>query len=81
MTVNAALVAGLRTEVLAALSERERELAIQGRPALSPVDEQALGRQLIAEALERRASMALRERQAMLSASDEDALGRATFDA
>jgi pilus assembly protein CpaF len=81
VTVNAALVAGLRTEVLAALSERERELAIQGRPALSPVDEQALGRQLIAEALERRASQALREREAMLSASDEDELAHATFDA
>ena len=81
MTVNAALVAGLRTEVLAALSESERELAIQGRPALSPADEQALGRQLIAEALERRASLALREREAMLSAPDEDELARATFDA
>jgi Flp pilus assembly CpaF family ATPase len=81
VSADAALVAVLRAEVLAALSERERELAIQGRPALSPADEQALGRQLIAEALERRATQALREREAMLSASDEDELAHAAFDA
>jgi pilus assembly protein CpaF len=81
MSVDAAVVAGLRAEVLAALSERERELAIQGRPALSPADEQALGRQLIAEALERRASQALRDRKSMLSAPAEDELAHATFDA
>ncbi|MBV9661050.1 MAG: CpaF family protein [Acidimicrobiales bacterium] len=81
MTVDNALVAGLRTEVLAALSERERDLAIQGRPALSPADEQALGRQLIAEALERRASQALRDRQSMLSGPEEDELTHAAFDA
>jgi Flp pilus assembly CpaF family ATPase len=81
VTVNAAQVAGLRAEVLAALSERERELAVQGRPALSSADEQALGRQLIAEALERRANAALRDRQTMLSALEEDELARAAFDA
>jgi len=81
VSVEAGIVAGLRAEVLAALSERERELAVAGRPALSPADEQALGRQLIAEALERRASQALREREAMLSVPEEDELARATFDA
>ncbi len=81
MTVESSAVAGLRTEVLAALSERERELAAVGRPALSAADEQALGRQLIAEALERRAKDALRDRVGMPSASEEDELARATFDA
>ena len=81
MTVDAGMVAGLRAEVLAALSERERELAVQGRPALSTADEQALGRQLIAEALERRANQALRDRQSMLSAPEEDELAHAAFDA
>jgi len=81
VSADAALVAVLRAEVLAALSERERELAIQGRPALSWADEQALGRQLIAEALERRANQALRDRQSMLSEPEEDELAHAAFDA
>ncbi|HUA96286.1 MAG TPA: ATPase, T2SS/T4P/T4SS family [Acidimicrobiales bacterium] len=81
MSVDAGAVAVLRAEVLAALSERERELAIQGRPALSWGDEQALGRQLIAEALERRANQALRDRQSMLSEREEDELAHAAFDA
>jgi pilus assembly protein CpaF len=81
VSVEAGVVAGLRAEVLAALSERERDLALSGRPALSPADEQALGRQLIAEALERRAGQALRDREALLSVPEEDELARATFDA
>ncbi len=81
MTVDTGLVARLRAEVLSALSERERELAAAGRPALSEADEQALGRQLIAEALERRANQALRDREAMLSAPEEDELAHAAFDA
>jgi pilus assembly protein CpaF len=81
VSVDAGVVAGLRSEVLAALSERERELAVAGRPPLSPADEQALGRQLIAEVLERRANQALRDRRAMLSEPEEDELARAAFDA
>lgn len=81
MSVDAGMVAGLRTEVLAALSERERELAVAGHPPLSGADEQALGRQLIAEALERRANQALRDRHAILSVPEEDELARAAFDA
>ena len=81
MSVEPALVAGLRAEVLAALSERERELAVAGRPPLSSADEQALGRQLIAEALERQANQALQDREAVLSAVEEDDLAHAAFDA
>ena len=81
MSADAALVGGLRAEVLAALSERERALAGAGRPPLGAADEQALGRQLIAEALERRATEALRASEAVLSASEEDELSRAVFDA
>jgi len=55
VTSDVALVADLRSEVLAALSEKERALSDGGRPGLGTGDEQALGRQLIAEALERRA--------------------------
>ncbi|MGH9101282.1 MAG: CpaF family protein, partial [Acidimicrobiales bacterium] len=81
MTVDADLVAGLRTEVLAALSERERALQAEGRPPLGAADEQALGRQLIAEALERRARQALTNSRPVMEAEAEDELARATFDA
>ena len=81
MTADASVVEGLRAEVLADLSARQAEFAARGRPALSPADEQALGRQLIAEALEHRAKSALRDRTEMLSAEDENELSRAVFDA
>ncbi len=81
VSVDGLLVTDLRAEVLARLSERERELATEGRPPLSSADEQALGRQLIGEALERRASEALRNRAAVLPVPEEDALARAVFDA
>ena len=81
MSVDSLLVTDLRAEVLARLSEREREFATEGRPPLSWADEQALGRQLIGEALERRASEALRNRAEVLPVSEEDAVARAVFDA
>jgi Flp pilus assembly CpaF family ATPase len=81
MTPDASLVAELRTEVLGALTARERALAVAGRPPLGPADEQALGRQLIAEALERRANDALRQGASVLGAPEEDELSRAAFDA
>jgi pilus assembly protein CpaF len=81
MTPDASVVAELRTEVLGALTARERELAAAGRPPLGPADEQALGRQLIAEALERRANDALRQGASVLGAPEEDELSRAAFDA
>ncbi|MHB1929057.1 MAG: CpaF family protein, partial [Acidimicrobiales bacterium] len=76
MTPDNALVGDVRAEVLAALSGRERDLAAAGYPPLGTGDEQALGRQLIAEALERRASHALREATAVMSAPEEDELSR-----
>jgi pilus assembly protein CpaF len=81
VSVEASVVAELRAEVLAALSEAERALGAAGRPPLGAGDEQALGRQLIAEALERRANDALRAGSPVLSAAEEDELSRAVFDA
>ena len=81
MTPDAGVVAGLRAEVLAALSQRERELSAGGRSPLGPADEQALGRQLIADALERRATKALRDQDVLLAPDEEDALARTVFDA
>jgi pilus assembly protein CpaF len=81
VTVDAGVVAGLRAEVLAALAERERSLAAAGSPPLGQADEQALGRQLIAEALERRAHQALSSSQPVMAAEEEDELAHAAFDA
>jgi Flp pilus assembly CpaF family ATPase len=81
MTAETVLVTGLRAEVLAALSERERTLQAEGRGVLGVGDEQALGRQLISEALERRARYALTDGTPVMSPEDEDELARATFDA
>jgi Flp pilus assembly CpaF family ATPase len=81
LTLENDLVTGLRSEVLAALSERERSLEGEGRRTLSVNDEQALGRQLISEALERRARHALTDGTAVMSNEEEDELARAAFDA
>ena len=81
MSADNDLVGDVRAEVLAALSGRERDLAAAGRPPLGTADEQALGRQLITEALERRANQALREAATVMSAPEEDELSRAVFDA
>lgn len=78
--VGQGLVAELRAEVLAALSERQRSLAGAGWP-LAATDEQVLGRQLIAEALERRARQAVAAGRPVMAPSAEDDLARAAFDA
>ena len=79
-TVEQGPVGEVRAEVLAALSERQQHLAAAGWP-LSAADEQALGRQLIAEALERRARQAVAAGLPVMAASAEDDLARAVFDA
>jgi pilus assembly protein CpaF len=79
--MDVALVSDLRAEVLAGLSGHERSLQQAGRPPLETADEQALGRQLIAEAMERRARAAVTSGQAVMSPSAEDELARNTFDA
>jgi len=75
------LADALRAEVLAALSERTRARQAAGHAPLGPADEQALGRQLIAEALERRAREALGAGASVMAEDDEDRLARAVFDA
>ena len=80
MTPDTASVAELRSEVLAGLTERERIVAADGRP-LRPGDEQALGRQLIVEAMDRRARAAIGAGRSVLPGDEEDELSRAVFDA
>ncbi len=74
-------VEALRAEVLAALGEATRSAQTGGHAPLRPADEQALGRQLISEALERRARDALAGGGAVLSEEEEGRLARAVFDA
>ncbi len=75
------LADALRAEVLAALSERTRARQAAGQAPLGAADEQALGRQLIADSLERRARQALGAGWPVMGEADEDRLARAVFDA
>ncbi len=74
-------VPDLRTEVLGRLTERQRSDQAAGRRALAPADEQALGRQLIAEALDARARSTLAAGGPVLGAKEEDELAQSVFDA
>ncbi len=78
---HAALTGSLRAEVLARLSARRDTDLSAGRPPLPPADEQAWGRQLIADALDGHARGALTAGHPLLSEEDEDAVGQQVFDA
>jgi Flp pilus assembly CpaF family ATPase len=75
------LVEALRAEVLDGLGEATRSRQDSGQGSLQLADEQALGRQLISEALERRARHALAGGEEVLSEEEEGRLARAVFDA
>jgi hypothetical protein len=81
MTADVGLVAEMRGEILAGLSARERADQVGGGAALGHADEQALGRQMISEAIEHRARRSIREGTSVLSPGDEDELARSVFDA
>ena len=65
----------------AGLSERQRADQISGRPALRGPDEQALGRQLIADVLDADAREALSAGRPVRPPEEDDALTQAVFDA
>lgn len=75
------LAGSLRSQVLARLSARRDADLAAGRPPLPPADEQAWGRQLIADALDGHARAALAAGQPLLTEQDEDALAQQVFDA
>ena len=81
MTPSPALVEQFRAQVLAGLSERRRASQFNSHPPLAEADEQALGRQLIANALEADARGALGQGRAVRSSEEDDDLARAVFDA
>ena len=77
---DAQLSARLRREVLARLAERRQGDASTGT-SFSVEDERALGRALIAEALDALAREAIAGGRAVLAPDDEDKLAREVFDA
>ena len=81
MTAENGVVERLRGQVLGALSEHQRADQISGRPRLRAADEQALGRQLIADALDGDAREALAAGRLVRPTEEDDALTQAVFDA
>ncbi|HET9732294.1 MAG TPA: ATPase, T2SS/T4P/T4SS family [Acidimicrobiales bacterium] len=80
MSPDRELVERLRSKVLAGLSERRRSDEASGRAGLGGADEQAMGRALIAEALDAEARAALANGGAVRSAADDDELAQEVFD-
>jgi Flp pilus assembly CpaF family ATPase len=80
VTPSATTVEDLRALVLTKLSERQRADQLAGRPALRGSDEQALGRQLIADVLDTQAREALAVGRPMRSSDEDDSLAQAVFD-
>lgn len=80
MSGEPALVERLRAQVLAGVSEHRQRLERSGGGGLSVSDEQALGRQLIAEALDAEARDALSSGRPLRSANEDEALAQDVFD-
>ena len=81
MSTPSELAARIRGEVLSRIEERRRvDEAAQRSPA-APAEEEALGRQLIAEALDGHARASLAEGRPVLSVGEEDDIARTVFDA
>jgi pilus assembly protein CpaF len=80
MTLETAIVERLRSRVLAGLSERQRADHGAGRRSLRGADEQALGRKLIADALDVEAADALAAGRPVRSPEEDDALAQVVFD-
>ena len=80
MTASPEVVAQVRSEVLARLEEHRHAQRDQGHSA-APIEEEALGRQLISDALEGVASESLAAGRDILSVSEEDEIARSVFDA
>src|SRR6185312_5099270 len=77
--VDAALVRQLRSQVARSLADAQTERERQNQPRLTGADEEALGTELINNALERHAHDLIRGGGAPLDADEEAALQRAAF--
>ncbi len=80
MSEDSALVGRLRAHVLAGLGERRREDESAGRPQLGALEQQALAKELIADALSTYARDTLRAGGPLLPPESEDDLAREVFD-
>jgi pilus assembly protein CpaF len=80
MNPDPAVIEALRSRVLAGLSERQRADHLAGRSPLRGTDEQALGRQFIADALDADATEALAAGRPVRPPKEDDALAQAVFD-
>ena len=80
MTPPIKTVDDLRGRVLAKLSERQRADQISGRSPLRGRDEEALGRQLIADELDADARQAIAAGRTVRNADEDDALAQSLFD-
>jgi Flp pilus assembly CpaF family ATPase len=81
VTASPALVERVRAQVLAGLAERRQASHFNGHAPLAGPDEEALGRALIAEALDADARDALGQGRTVRSSAQDDELARAVFDA
>lgn len=80
MTASPEVIAQVRSEVLTRLEEHRHAERDRGHGA-SAVEEEALGRQLISDALEGVARESLAAGRDILSVSEEDEIARSVFDA
>jgi Flp pilus assembly CpaF family ATPase len=81
VTASPALVERVRAQVLAGLAERRQASHFNGHAPLAGPDEEALGRALIAEALDADARDALGRGRPVRSSAQDEELARAVFDA
>lgn len=80
MSADPSVVDRLRERVLAGISDHRQRAEGSGRAGLAAADEQAFGRQLIAEALDAEARAALSAGRPVRPAGEEDALAQELFD-
>ncbi len=81
MTAQTGQVTRLRAEVLSQLAARRQADRAAGNPPLRPADEEAMGRQLIADALDDYARDQLTANRPVLALDAEEELGEAVFNA
>jgi pilus assembly protein CpaF len=81
MTAASDLAARIRSEVLSRIEERRRMDEAAGRSPAAPMEDEALGRELIADALDGHARTSLAAGLPTLSVDEEDEIAQTVFDA
>jgi pilus assembly protein CpaF len=81
MTAASDLAARIRSEVLSRIEERRHMDEASGRSPAAPTEDEALGRELIADALDGHARTSLAAGLPTLSVDEEDEIAQTVFDA